>query len=265
MKVRALLPVLLLALSCNGTTGYDLVQFYAAASGPKDAVAGKPYAFDAGGHHVVLTKATLHVGAMYLIQSRPSSGAGAEPCTLPETYVGEVRGGTNIDLLDPSLQEFPVIGDGSTLPALSGQVWLTHGDVNADQDSADGAPILALEGTVDVGAPATPFSASVHIDTGNRIVSQPSSASPGASPICQLRIVTPIPTDITLAQGGTLVLRVDPKALFNNADLTQLPKCGAGLCFSDSASDGDQPSINLFQNLTGAGAVYRFDWLSTAP
>ncbi len=248
-----------LVLSCSGTTGYQLVTFDAAGRGAADAVKGEPYSFESGGHRVTLTKASLHVGAMYLVQSCPTSGAGAQPCTLPATYVGEVRGGGDVDLLDPSLQQIHVVGDGTTLPACTGQVWLMHGDVNA---ASDPVPVLTIEGTLDG---ARTFSGAITIDQ-SRQPAPSTSALPGENPICQLRIVTPIAARVTLGQGGTLVLALDPKALFVNADLAQLPApegCPTDLCFTNDASN--QPSINLFQNLTSAGGLYRFEWQTGAP
>lgn len=255
----SLLLASFVALSCSGTTGYQLVTFYAASRGPSDAVKGKPYAFESGGHQVTLTKAVLHVGALYLVQSCPTSGAGAEPCTLPATYVGEVRGGGDVDMLDPSLQELHVTGNGTTIPACTGQVWLMHGDVNA---TSDPLPILTLEGTIDG---AKTFSASIPIDQGDQPAA-PSSALPGENPICQLRIVTPIPAHLALAQGGTLVLALDPKALFVNANLAELPSptgCPTNVCFTSGGSD--QPSVNLFANLRSSGALYRFEWREGPP
>jgi hypothetical protein len=260
----SLLPLLVLALSCNGTTGFDLVTFYAAASGPADAVKGKPYSFTVGGERVTLTQATLHVGALYLTQAVPTSGGGPAPCTLPGTYdgvfVGEVRGGGDVDLLDPSAQQLQVTGDGSTIPASTGQVWLMHGDVNA---ASDPLPILTLAGSVEISGNVQTFSASITIDQDRQSSSSASSYLPGDSPICLLRIVSGISVNLTLAQSGTLMLRVDPKALFNNADLSKLPACpdgsGSDLCFSNDSTN--QPSINLFQNLTSAGTQYRFEWL----
>jgi hypothetical protein len=262
MMRRASLSLLLascVALSCSGTTGYELVTFYAAARGPSGATKGKPYSFATGGHQVTLTKAVLHVGALYLVESCPTSGAGAEPCTLPATYVGEVRGGGDVDMLDPSLQELHVTGNGTTIPACTGQVWLMHGDVNA---ASDPLPILTLQGTIDG---AQTFSASIPIDESDQ-PAPTSSALPGENPICQLRIVTPIPVSITLAQGGTLVLALDPKALFVNANLDELtspPGCPTDLCFTRNGND--QPSVNLFLNLRSSGALYRFEWQEGPP
>jgi hypothetical protein len=261
--VRGLIASLACAfVSCEGTTGYDLVTFYAAGVGPKDASKGQPYVFASEGFTVTLTQATLHVGAVYLDQSVPSSGGGPEPCTLPGTYVGEVRGGVDIDLTSPELQGSSVTGDGSTIPAAVGQVWLTgDGDVN---DPSDQTPILAIAGTAVKGGASYPFSGKFVIDS-SCFPAPPSTTLPGASPICLTRIVTPILTRVALAQSGTLVLRVDPNALFLGVDFSQLPKLGsspASYAFSGCAGS-DVPSIALFTNLIGI-APYSFEWQPAA-
>ncbi len=263
----ALLAALLLAPACTGTTGYALVSFYASARGASDAVKGQPYTFSSGSARVTLTRAVLHVGALYLTQAVPTSGGGPAPCTLPGTYdgvfVGEVRGGGDVDLLDPSPQGLTVTGDGSTLPAATGQVWLMHGDVDAPSDPL---PVLTLEGSVTSGGRTQTFAGSITIDSG-RQPAPTNTSLPGSSPICTLRIVSGIPAHLTLAQGGTLVLRLDPRALFNDVPLVDLPACPGGqpaaLCFTNDESN--QSSRNLFQNLTAAGPLYRFDWVAPAP
>jgi hypothetical protein len=264
MRAAWLLTLAPVALSCNGTTGYELVNFYAAARGPSDAVNGAPLMFVLDGQQrVTLTRATLHVGAIYLTQSVPTSGGGPAPCVLPGTYagvfVGEVRGGGDVDLLDPTPQFLAVTGEGSTLPAATGQVWLTHGDVNA---SSDPVPVLTLEGSFDVGGAATTFSASIPIDGSSAAASSQSGSSllPGEVQICKQRIVSGIPVDLTLAQAGTLVLAVDPRALLENAKLADLPRppgCPTDRCFTADATD--QPSANLVANLKSVGP-YRFEW-----
>jgi hypothetical protein len=254
MRALRLLPAIALTISCNGTTGFELVNFYAAARGPSDAVKGQPYTFDLDGQQVTLTKATLHVGALYLTQSVPTSGGGPAPCVLPGTYdgvfVGEVRGGGDVDLLDPSPQPLSVTGEGSTIPAASGQVWLTHGDVNGD----DPLPVVTLEGSVVVGGETRTFAGGVAL---NAVAGSTASNSllPGESQICMIRIVSGIPVDLTLAQAGTLVLVVDPKKLLANANFatTSSP-------IELTGDQSNQPSINLYDNLKSVGP-YRFEWL----
>src|SRR5207237_6508408 len=117
----ALAILILVIIACNGTTGEHLVTFTAGAAGPADATGG-PLAFTSGrGFAVTLTKSRLHVGAIYLNQSRPVSGAQETNCVLPGTYVAEVTSGMDVDLLSASPQIFPVLGDGTTLPASVGE------------------------------------------------------------------------------------------------------------------------------------------------
>jgi hypothetical protein len=280
---RTWLPaVVAAAVSCNGSTGYSLVQFYAAGSGFSDAVKGQPYTFDAAGVQVTLTQASLHVGALYLTQSVPQAGGGPQPCALPQTYegafVGEVRGEGDIDLLDPSVQQLQVIGDGSTIPAATGQVWLTHDDsiTDGNLNGPDDVPILTLQGSFEDAGRTHTFSAGITIDL-SRISGAPNTGLPGEIQICEQRIVSGIPAALTVVQGGTLVLKVDASALFQGVAFTDLPTaanvaasptsaCLAGAssetCFTND--DTNTSSSTLFANLKTTGP-YRFTWLASGP
>jgi hypothetical protein len=254
-------------VACVGTTGGQVVDFPAAASGASDATS--PFLFNettASGHtwHVSLTQATLHVGAVYLDVAAPISGAGDLTCVLPGTYVAEVLGtpldgglpGLDVDLLDPTPQPFPSYGHGTTTPALVGQVWLTGGDINTIPSIT---PILFVAGTATDDAGANiPFEGSITIGS-NR--SSP-NATNGSNPICKQRIVSPIPTTAMVATTGTLLVRVDARRLFDNVDFGQLEQFSTGYGFSnDPTSTGyTQPSINLYGNLRTTGP-YTFTWL----
>jgi hypothetical protein len=275
--------MVVVALSCNGSTGYDLVQFYAAGSGFSDATTGQPYSFDTGtGVRVTLTQASLHVGALYLTQSVPQPGGGPQPCALPQTYegafVGEVRGEGDIDLLDPSVQQIQVIGDGSTIPAATGQVWLTHDDsiIDGNLNGPDDVPILTLQGSFEDSGATQTFSAGITIDL-SRISGTPNPGLPGEIQICQQRIVSGIPVSITLGQGGTLILQVDAEQLFVGVPFTDLPTaaslatstvsaCLAGVsadrCFTND--DTNVSSSTLFANLKTTGP-YQFTWQAAGP
>ena len=277
MVSRFAIALLVLAIgllpACPGTTGYEIVTFEAAASGPANAVAGQPYTFSSDfGYTVQLNTAVLHVGAIYLEQSVPSSGAPPLPCTLPGNVVGEVRGlgdgsgavGLDVNLLSPDPQPIPGGGDGSTIPAATAQVWLTDGDVTSMTDQP---PVLTVDGCASkTGAATIHFQASITINE-DRFPAPANMALPGENPICFDRIVSPIPADITLAQGGLLLLRIDPARLFTNVDFSGLPDPTADpALFTNDTSN--QPSINLFDNLRGAstmvGALYQFEWRPAA-
>jgi hypothetical protein len=240
--------VLLVLAACVDTTGSALVTFHAAAAGPADATGG-PLTFG----DITITKAKLHVGAVYLRLTQPSAGSQEQPCILPAyTYNGEVREGFDVDLLSPDPQPFPVDGSGTADSSLIAEVWLTGGPVDATEDRT---VILDLMGT----AAGKPFSASFHIGANFALPGSP--GQPGAHAICKQRIVTPIRLDPPFAptQGGTLLVRVDPRGWFTNVDFTKLAADGA---FPDS--NDDQNSLNLF-NAMSATAGYSVTFAPGAP
>jgi hypothetical protein len=250
--------------SCIGTTGGELVSFRAAAAGPADARNGEALQFNTdGGWQVVLTKATLHVGALYLDQSMPVSGSQGTNCILPGTYVAQSTSGRDVDLLSPDPQLFPSEGEGTTYPpALVGQVWLTGGDINA---TADSTPLLVLAGTAAKNGTTIPFTANITIGANRQ---SSGSELAGASPICKERIVSPIPTSVVIGTAGGLLLRIDPRFLFLNIDFRELTKASSTYSFSDDPNSPNytQPSRNLYQNLHSSGvlgqraALYTFSW-----
>ena len=246
----------LLAAGCTGTTGDSLVTFAAAAAGATDATNG--LSFRTGrGFDVTLTKAILHVGALYLNQSMPVSGAQETNCVLPGTYVGEVTRGRDIDLLSSELQALPGQGEGTTVAARVGEVWLTGGPINALDDRTQ---ILVVEGTVQRDKGPVAFQGTITIGK-NRIVAVADPSQPGMNPICKQRIVSPIPVALAPRAAGTLLVRIDVKELFLSVDFAAL-----GMLTSDPPifgfSDGprDQPSISLYQALRST-APYRFEWI----
>jgi len=253
-----LLALALGAVACSGTTGSDLVSFAAAASGPADAVEGEPLEFTAGSYHVVLTTATLHVGAVYLDQSLPVSGAQATSCILPGVYVAQVTHGLDVDLLSPSPQPFPGAGEGIGSPAAVGEVWLMHEDVNQVDDRT---PVLVIEGTADRAGQSFPFEGKITIGA-NRLVPSSDASQPGAHPICKERIVSPIPVALTPRSSGALRLRVDPRIFLENVDFAALPKTSdAPPVYQFNDSSTGSPSIRLYQALHSARAdLYRFEW-----
>lgn len=243
--------------ACIGTTGGDVIDFPVAAAGPATVTA--PFSFTTDrGYSVTLTTAKLHIGALYLDQSEPISGAQNGACILPGTYVAEETDPLDVDLLSPALQPFPRAAHGTTLAALVGQVWLTGGDVNV---IADQTPILVLRGTASSGSATFPFTARITIGANRQAQGV---AVAGAAPICKQRIVSPIHAPITVKNTGGLVVRIDPRLLFVNVDFAALQKSGDSYAFSDDPTSASytQPSQNLYQNLRSAGALYTFSWSS---
>jgi hypothetical protein len=224
-----------------------------------DAIAGAPLTFtNPLGWTVSLTTATMHVGAMYLVQTLPASGGGPSACVLPGTYVAEVttdRGqpaGIDVDMLSPTPQPFPHGGQGTDFPAKTGQVWLTAGPI----DQTDGSTsILHVEGTAQKGTQAVPFVVDIKIDN-SRIMTPTDSSKPGSKPICHEHIVSPIQVDIVPRDGGTLLLRLDPRRqLFDDIDFSAL-KPIAG----DPSRYGFVDDSILYLALHSTGALYQFSW-----
>jgi hypothetical protein len=257
--------------ACVGTTGGEVIDFPVAAAGPADA-SGTSLEFTTDrGWHVVLTKASVHIGALYLSQIEPVSGAQATGCVLPGTYVAQQTTGLEVDVLSATPQRFPTLAHGTTLEALTGQVWLSGGGSDHDLDQlADTTPVLVVAGTADHAGDVRPFQGQITI-AANR---QPQGGSlAGASTICKQRIVSPIPTRLTVSSTGGLLVRIDPRLLFVNVDFGQLGKVGDTYTFSDDPSQSDpssplyysQPSVNLYANLHAAGApgaqsLFTFGW-----
>jgi len=247
--------------ACGGTTGEQVVDFDAVASGPADAIAGEPLSFEGSrGWQVTLSQASMHIGALYLAEAMPVSGAQATSCILPGSYVAQVVEGRDIDLLSAEPQAFPARGRGTTLEARAGQVWLTSNDVNLANVPTPPTVILNLLGSALRDSEVRPFEAKLTI-ASNRVDSSGSVA--GGSPICKERIVSPIPTAIRVETDGALWLRIDPRLLFTNVDFGALEAQGDVFIFQDDASD--QPSANLYNNLKQAGPLYDFSWVAQLP
>jgi hypothetical protein len=258
MRPRTL-ALLALVLSACGSTGSGLVAFNAAAAGPADAVAGQPLVFTNGrGYQVTLTRATLHVGALYLNRSVPSSGSQAQGCVLPGIYSGQVTVPLTVDVLSPAAQAFPAAGEGTADAVRTGEVWLFGGDPFS---SVDPTIIVDVAGTSVQGATTLPFVGQLTISQ-NRFIAPANPALPGTNPLCKQRIVTPIPIDFTLAEGGTLLLRIDPRSWFANVDFAQIPVDPSDPTrrrFLD-LSEG-QADVALYDAVRGTGA-YVFTWQS---
>jgi hypothetical protein len=245
---RALFLLALPLSACVETTGSGLVTFTTRAGG-FDGVTS-PLAFDSGsGFHVTLTRAQERIAAVYLNQGQPSSGAGATPCILPGIYGAEAFGPVTLDLLSPTLQDFPNPGEGTADPTQTAQVWLNGGDIDATDDDTH---VLEVEGTAMRGGTTWPFSGAITIGA-NRALPVMNPALPGANPICHQRIVTPIVAALLPATGGALELRVDVRGMFNGVDFSKLttpeiPDTNAGA--------GEA----LFKGLLSNAGVYSLTW-----
>ena len=245
--------VLAVLASCIGSTGGELVEFDAFAAGPAHLVAGEPYEFEnQRGYQVTLTEASLHIGAVYLNRSVPTSVSQDTSCFLPGVYVAEVPGGVDVNVLDPTPVPFSVPGSGTNDRAATAEIWLTGGQIDAPTDPT---VIARVAGTAVRGDEEFPFEGTITISS-NR-VEEPDPALPGADPICKQRIVTPIAVDIVAEDGGALVVRVDPAEWFQNVDFALLEETSEGSGEYRFRDDGeDQPSRNLYSGIRANAGVY---------
>lgn len=257
----ALSSILLLAVplvaGCVGSTGGELVTFDAYAAGPEDAAEGEPYTFqNSRGYTVTLTRAAVHVGAVYLNRSRPTSVGASTGCFLSGVYGAEVTAGLDVDILSPALQPFPEEGTGTTERLRAGEVWLFGGrDVN---DPGDPTVLLDVAGTASKAGIDYPFEGRITI-SNNRVIPPSSPAQPGSDPICKQRIVSPIPVDLRLSPGDALVLRVDPRGMFANVAFDALEQVDTDPPLHRFRDDGaDAPSRNLYSGLRAAQGTYSF-------
>lgn len=254
---RLLFALSLFVTSCVGSTGADLVEFPAWAAGPVEGNGGAMSFRSGRGFSVTLTRAHVHVGAVYLNELKPISGAGATACVQPGVYVAEVTRGLDVDALSSSLQPFPVIGTGTTTRASSGEVWLFGQTYDAEDDAT---PLVDLAGTVVVGGAERPFRATFTIGK-NRVVPPRDPAQPGTNPLCKLRVVAPVPVDLTPRGSGGLLLRIDPRAFFANVDFAAVtPESDGTLTFRDSVDDA--ASAALFSGVRSTIDTWAFSWLS---
>jgi hypothetical protein len=234
--------VLAVALAACGTTGGNVISFDVVAQGT-----GIPPMDSAFGWHVVLSRATLHIGAAYLNIAKPISGQQTTSCILPGNYTAQELSSLDVDVLSTTPQQFPEPGTGTDDKVQTGEIWLTGGDVNSDTDAT---MIAELAGTATRAAQVINFTAAVTIGAGNR-GARPTPGLPSLHPICKQRIVSPIFVDVQPHNGGTLVIQVDPFQWFSNVDFTKLPP--DGVFPDDNANDA---SLNLFSALR-ASSTYQ--------
>ena len=247
----------LLFAACVGQTGGNAITFTAAAAGPAEAISGQPLSWSANGFDITVTEAKLHVGAVYLDEAAPVSGAQATGCYLTGTYVAQETAALDVDLLNPAPQPFSQPAVGITEPApLVGQVWLTGGDVN---QVADATAILEIAGTANRAGTAFPFTGTVTIGA-NRAPA--SGGTGGGNSICKQRIVTPIAVSLTVAPTGGLLLRINPRLFFTGVDFSQLPSDSAGgYRFSDDpTAPGYAPTGQALYSNLHSTAPYAFGW-----
>jgi len=244
------------ALACVGTTGGDLQELHAYAAGPADAQGGRLTFQNSLGYRIELTEARIFVGGVYLNRSRAVSVSSDTSCSLAGVYVAEVLGGREVDLLSSAPQPFPNVGFTTTERALTGEVWLSQGDVNQTSSST---VVLRVAGSAERRGQAFPFQGKLSIGA-NRVEPPTDPALPGQHPLCKQRIVSPIEVNLVATGHTSLLLQIDPRGMFGNVDFSTLSETDGTYRFAD-ATGLDQASDNLYAGLRRSSGVYRFSWL----
>jgi hypothetical protein len=243
-----------LAAGCGSTGGHEFT-FAASAAGPADAPGG-PLSFTTKlGYAVTLNEARLHIGGVYLNQTVFGGGPEtARGCFSAGIYSAEVRSPLDVDLLSATPQPFAAPGDAITVPAKSAEVWLNGGAIDTVDDTT---PILRASGSAEKDGVAYPFSALLTIGR-NRDEPSSNPALPGLNPICKQRIVRPIVVDIDPTPGHALVVRADPRAMFDPVDFAQLTQNGDRFAFAND--DSDVADQQLYGGLRAESGTYQLEW-----
>ncbi|MBL9003994.1 MAG: hypothetical protein JNJ46_07090 [Myxococcales bacterium] len=246
---------------CGDTTGGARVAFDVAAAGPSDATGGALTFMSPQGYRVTLDRARLYIGALYLNQTVPTSGAQETGCIRPGIYVAQATGSLWVDALSPQQQPFATRGEGIASEAKAGELWLTAGDI---QRIDDNTVIVDAAGTAQRGGQSYPFEAQLSIGR-NRLIPSMDPAYPGTNPICKQRIVSLIPTDLIPQEGGTLLLRIDPRRWFDTVDFSQVPKVQDSPALYRFSNRNDNPAdLSLFNNgIRSRSGPYSFSWQGT--
>ena len=244
--------------ACVGSTGGGVVTFDVTAHGPKTASLTSGYTFQTtSGWDVTLTRAKMQIGAIYMNRSVPLASSRETSCVLPGIYVGEVTDGVVVDVLDPAGQRFPVRGEGTKDHAVTAEIWLGASDINAQSDDT---VLLDVTGTATKGKTSVPFEGTITIGK-NRAIPPENAALPGANPLCEQRIISPIPVSLDLADNGTLDLTIEPRAWFDGVAFDKLTEASPGhFQFGDDSAS--QPDINLYMGFRGNQGAYGFAFLS---
>jgi hypothetical protein len=229
MKRRSFALALALALAvggCADTIGAQRVTFAVEAAGvERDAAQPLTFTTDQG-WSVTLTEARVALGPLYLNTLAPLEADRRSPLRrsledflLPSAHadgeshlgagrvVGEVTTQVEVDALNPAFAAIPGGGDGVAEPSLTAEAWLYN------RDGALGGAAVRVAGTAHRDDQDVTFEGALVID-------QALVAAGGS--LDQARKVRGIPARLTLAQGGVLRVRVDPRGWFDGADFREL-------------------------------------------
>jgi hypothetical protein len=252
-----------LSAGCAPSTGGEHVTFSVRGGGFEHAEPSVRFTTNSG-WNVTLLQARIALGPVYLntvapiahhrVLQRisdflvPTAWAHGESHLGQGQIVGQVTEQIEVDALSPNTVEIPNGGDGIDVPVRSAELWFYN-----REGSMSGAAIR-VEGVAE--RDIEDRHEQVHFR--GALVMDASLATP-QTPIDVARRVRGIPVDFTLAHGGVLTVRVDPRTWFQGADFSEIRGESDIADFTTNDNVG-----RAFVNATRASrGVYDFRFLNT--
>lgn len=288
LTIAAFAAALGVVPACVGTTEGERFPFDAFAAGPADADGALSFTNDRG-YAVTLSRASLTVGPVYLDAAAPSGvidrGTGAR-FRVPSLFgvraahahggdagrvVAEVLSQLTVELTRGEPARFPTRGTAVGEPARALRLMFLPPPGVAPEATKTPQPTLVVEGRatgVDgAGSPVdVAFRGALLLDDTWLGSTAPGTA--GYESIVDLRTVSGVRADVHPTDGGSLLLRVDPRALLAGCDFSTLSSNPLDpsdatrrlLVQSRTGAGTDQVMRNLFQNLKKSSGVYAATW-----
>ena len=236
------------ALAACGTTGGNIVSFEVVARG--SGASGIRHRRSAGTSSCRGRR--LHIGAVYLNQTRPNSGSQETDCILPGIYTAQELTPLDVDVLSPDA-------------AAVSRARHRHRRRGADRRGLADRRRRQCRRRRDRDRRAQRARrararrccrsrATVQINSANRGIPW-ATALPSLHPICKQRIVSPIRIDLRPHDGGTLAITIDPSGWFANVDFADVPPDGV---FPDDRTN--DASDHLFNAIRAATATFQFSF-----
>lgn len=254
--------------ACLIPTGGERFSFDARAAGPADADGGTLRFTDDRGFDVALSRATLTLGPVYLDAAAPD---GDEPRSTwwralgplavraahahgadEGQIVGEVLSTVTVELTRGQPVDFAARG--TSLDARVRALRLRY----------DAAPTLLVEGRArGPGDVELGFRGALALDDAWLGAAQ-------ARRIPDVRAVTGVHAELRPTRGGSLLVRIDPRALLEGCDFASLSTSPVDptdptrrlLVQPTATAPADQVMTRLFDNLRRHDGVYDARWLA---
>lgn len=249
-------------VGCGDETGAARVTFSARAGGiERDATQPMRFTTDTG-WTVTLTTARMAVGPLYLntlealqADRRSPLRRAAEGLFMGTAWahgadhlgagqvIGQVTTQIEVDLLAPTPVELPGGGAGIDAPARTAEAWLYN------RDGELGGAAVRVQGVAEREGVSLRFAGALVIDA---------SLATEVTPLEAARRVRGIPVNFTLAQGGALTVRIDPRGWFTHADFSELASATVDPEAVREFSLRDNVGRAFADNVRASRAVYAF-------